>query len=170
MSKSDTFWGRLLLRNGALLILPPMVITFGLWAALPPRYSFAQFWKDIPSWLGFLENLFRILVFGIPVLLYFGRGDKTQSLGWYFYSGGLIVYLASYLMQIVFPYSDWSMSVIGFSAPAWSTLVWLIGIGFVCSRSWLPLRWSRLIYLCCTVLFLIFHTGHTLLIYSRIAN
>ncbi len=43
---------RILLRNGALLIIPPMIISFGLWGALPAAYSPDIFWKDIPIWLG----------------------------------------------------------------------------------------------------------------------
>jgi hypothetical protein len=136
----------MLLRNGALLIIPPMVITFGLWGALPAAYSPDIFWKGIPQWLGLFENLFRILVFSLPGILYFGKKEKGQSLGWYIYIGGLVAYLASYLMQIVFPGSAWSQNIIGFTAPAWSTMFWLTGIGLVCRRSWLPLPWHRAIY------------------------
>ena len=78
---------RMLLRNGALLILPPMIITFGLWGALPTAYRPAIFWKDIPNWLGLFENIFRILVFSLPGILYFGKREKGQSLGWYLYIG-----------------------------------------------------------------------------------
>src|SRR5574339_341156 len=71
---------RMLLRNGALLIIPPMIITFGLWGALPAAYSPDIFWKDIPNWLGLFENIFRILVFTLPGILYFGKREKGQSL------------------------------------------------------------------------------------------
>jgi hypothetical protein len=163
-------WTRILLRNGALLIIPPMVITFGLWNALPAAYSPALFWKDIPRWLGFLENLFRILVFTLPAILYFGRHETGQTAGWYFYGVGLAVYLASYLLQIGFPESAWSHHILGFTAPAWSTIFWLTGIGLVCARSWLPLPWHRAIYLCCVFFFLIFHIGHTSLVYFNLID
>jgi hypothetical protein len=154
-----------LLRNGALLIVPPMIITFGLWGALPTAYGSDIFWKDIPGWLGLGENIFRILVFGLPGILFFGKNLTGQLLGWYLYVGGLVVYLASYLMQIVYPDSAWSQSLIGFTAPAWSTMFWLAGIGLVCARSWLPISWHRAIYLLSAAIFLMFHLGHTGLVY-----
>ena len=155
----------MLFRNGALLIIPPMIITFGLWDALPAAYSPDIFWKNIPNWLGLFENIYRILVFSLPGILYFGKREKGQSLGWYLYVGGLVVYLTSYLIQIFFPASAWSQSIIGFTAPAWSTLFWFAGIGLVCMRSWLPIPWHRAIYLLSTAIFLIFHIGHTGLVY-----
>jgi hypothetical protein len=103
MSKLDTLEGRTVLRNGLLLILPPTMITFGLWAALPPVYSAEHFWKDVPAWLGLLENVFRVLVFSLPIILYFGRQDQLQRSGWSLYLGGLLAYLASYLLQIILP-------------------------------------------------------------------
>ena len=80
-------------------------------------------------------------------------------MGWYLYFGGLVVYLASYLVQIVFPTSVWSQSAIGFTAGARSTLFWLAGIGLVCPRSWLSIPWRRAIYLVCGAIFLTLHTG-----------
>jgi hypothetical protein len=158
------------LRNGAFLIIPPMLITFGLWGALPAAYSPDTFWENIPGWLSLFENIFRFLVFSLPGILYFGRKERWQSLGWCLYIGGLAVYLASYLAQIIFPVSVWSQSIIGFTAPAWSTLFWLVGIGLVCRRSWLPIPWHRAIYLLSAAIFLIFHTGHTRLVYFNITH
>jgi hypothetical protein len=161
----DSLPARMLLRNGALLIVPPMIITFGLWGDLPPAYGPDLFWKGIPEWLGLMENTFRILAFGLPGILYFGKRETGQSLGWYLYAGGLVVYLASYALQIAFPHGGWRQSVIGFTVPAWSTLLWLAGIGLVCVRSWLPIPWHRAIYLSSAFFFLIFHVGHTGLVY-----
>lgn len=168
MQKLDSFPARMILRNGALLIVPPMIISFGLWGSLPDAFSPEIFSKDIPEWLGLFENVIRILAFSLPGILYFGNKDKGQSLGWYLYFGGLVVYLASYLALIVFPTSVWSQSAIGFTAGAWTTIFWLAGIGFVCARSWLPIPWHRAIYLWSASIFLVFHTGHALMVYSNL--
>ena len=168
MSKLDSLPARIILRNGALLIVPPMIISFGLWGFLPNAYSPDIFWKDIPEWLGLFEKIFRFIVFGLPGILYFGKKEKGQTLGWYLYFGGLVTYLASYLAQILFPTSVWSQSAIGFSAGAWTTIFWLVGIGLVCARSWLPIPWHRAIYLLSASTFLVFHTWHALLIYSNL--
>lgn len=167
---NDSLLARILLRNGAWLVIPPMVITFGLWGALPTPYSLEVFWKDTPEWLGFLENTFRVLVFGLPAILYFGKKERGQPLGWYLYVGGLAVYLVSYLLQILFPNSGWSQSLIGFTAPAWSTLFWFVGVGLVCVRSWLPIPWHRAIYLGSAFFFLIFHIGHAGLVFFNVVH
>jgi hypothetical protein len=165
MSQIDSFPAKILLRNGGLLIVPPLAISFGLWGFLPAIYGPDQFWKGIPLWLGLLENLFRVLILAVPGLLYFGKNDAGQFLGWCLYTGGLAAYLASYLLQIIFPDSGWSQSLAGFTAPAWTTLFWLAGIGLVCVRSWLPMPWHRAIYFCAAFFFLILHVGHAGLVY-----
>jgi hypothetical protein len=168
MSNPDSFPAQnKILRNGALLIVPPMMISFGLWGALPAAYSPDIFWKDIPVWLGLFENIFRVLVFGLPVILYFGNKEPGQSLGWKLYWVGLIVYLASYLAQIFYPASAWSQSMISFTAPAWSTIFWFTGIGFVCVRSWLPIPWHRAIYFLSAAIFWVLHTGHAWFVYAN---
>ena len=168
MLNSDSFLSKLLLRNGGWLTIPPLAITFGLWSHLPPPYAMEHFWKDIPSWLGLPENIFRIIVFALPTLLYFGRAERGQKLGWFLYFGGLLAYLASYVAQVLFAESTWSLSALGFTAPAWTTTFWFCGIGMVCKNTWLPLPWNRMIYVGCAVLFLIFHVTHTGLIFSRL--
>ncbi len=159
---------RIALRNGVLLILPPLIISFGLWGALPVAYSPAIFWKGIPEWIGLFENIFRVFVFSLPGILYFGKKEPGQTVGWYLYVGGLAIYLASYLAQIYFPASAWSQSAIGFTAPAWSTSFWFAGIGLVCARTWLPIPWYRIIYILIASIFLIFHTVHTGLVYINL--
>ncbi len=168
MVNLDSSYARILLRNGAILRLPPLFISLGRWSELSYVYSYENFSKDIPHWLSLLENTFRLCVFIIPAFLYFGAKEKQQLLGWCLYTGGVLIYLTSYLLQIFLPASVWSQSLIGFTAPAWSPIFWFIGIGLVCSRSWLPLPWNRRIYISTALLFLIFHISHTVLIYRSI--
>jgi hypothetical protein len=170
MSKLDSLPARILLRNGALLPIPPNIISLALWGALPAAYQPGIFNMDIPGWLVLFENILRILVFSLPVILYFGKKEKGQPLGWYLYFGGLVVYLASYLALIMFPASVWSQSLIGFTAPAWSTVFWFAGCGLVCVRSWLPINWHRAIYFLIASIFLIFHIVHAGLVYSNIVQ
>lgn len=159
---------RLILRNGAVLLIPPMLITFGLWSKLPAAFGAEVFWKDIPNWLAVPENILRIIVFAVPAFLTLGIRETGQKRGWMLYACGIVLYLLSYLLQIYLPDGFWSKSIIGFTAPAWSTLFWFAGIGLVCDKSWLPIPWSSFVYIALAVLFLIFHIGHTLVIFSRI--
>ena len=147
-------------RNGLLLIIPAMVITFGLWSSLPAAYGAEAFDRGIPSRLLAVENALRLAVLGVPVILYFGRRSKLQVIGWYVYLIGMLVYLGSYLAQIYLPASAWSGSVIGFTAPAWTTLLWFAGIALVCERTWLARPWHRWVYLAFVVAFVTAHVAH----------
>lgn len=158
---------RLIFRNGAILIIPPMLISFGLWSMLPPAFGADHFLKDIPKWLAVPENISRFIVFAVPGFLYFGIKEPVQKRGWILYASGIVFYFLSYLLQICLPESLWSKSMISFTAPAWTTIFWFAGIAMVCSRSWLPIPWSRYVYLGLSLLFLFFHIGHTLIVFSR---
>jgi hypothetical protein len=167
MLETDSFLNRLIFRNGAILLIPPMAISFGLWSMLPSAFGVEFFWKDIPKWLGLAENISRIIVFALPAFLFFGIGEPLQKRGWILYASGIVLYFLSYLLQIYLPESLWSNSIIGFTAPAWTTIFWLSGIGLVCGRSWLPIPWSRLVYIVSALLFLLFHICHVMIVFSR---
>lgn len=152
-------------RNGALLIVPPLVITFSLWARLPEAFANDAFDQGIPSWLLLSENALRVVVFLVPVLLLIGTTESLQRLGWTLYGVGLLAYLTSYVVLIALPGSAWSNSALGFTAPAWTTGLWLFGIGLVCADTWLPLPWSRLIYLTPAAAFALIHSAHAWLAY-----
>lgn len=136
----DSKLSRIFLRNGLLLTFPPLIICAVLAGLLPKSFSMENFWKDIPAWLGIGENASRVLVFSFPLILCFGKKDKTQDIGWFVYIAGVCLYLASYLMQIFFPESAWSKSAFGFTATAWTTLAFFLGIDLVCKDSLLPIR------------------------------
>ena len=56
---------------------------------------------------------------------------QRQKTGLVIYIVGAILYILSWVPLILFPQSAWSTSLIGFSAMAYTPLVWLIGIGLV---------------------------------------
>lgn len=159
-----------IIRNGALLIIPFLAISFGLWNYLPEVYSSKVFSSEIPIWITLPENIFRILIFAVPFFLFFGNKEVKQKQGWYLYTFGVALYFFSYLVQILYPTSNWSTSYLGFSAPAWTTLFWLYGIGLICSQSWLFSSWNRTIYFVLATLFVLLHMLHTTLVYLRINN
>lgn len=153
-------------RNGGLLLVPVLTITFGLWSQLPEVFGDAAFDVGVPTWLLGLENLLRMAVFALPLLLVFSASDTLDRLGWVLYVAGVALYLASYLAQIHAPESAWSRSALGFTALAWTTAPWLAGIGLVCGDSWLPVSWNRLIYLLCATAFIVVHTSHAWMAWS----
>jgi hypothetical protein len=78
-------------------------------------------------------------------------------------------YLASWTALMVSPRSQWSTSVFGFMAPAYTPILWLGGIAlvgdeFVLSNASLQ-PW---IYVSLAAAFLVFHNLHAGLVYSRV--
>ena len=157
-------------RNGALLIVPPLVITASLWSRLPATFGNDAFDQGVPAWLLSSENVLRVAVLLLPALLLTGASERLQRLGWVLYGVGLIVYLGSYLALIAFPASAWSNSALGFTAPAWTTGLWLLGVGLVCADTWLSLSWNRLIYLIPATAFVLAHSAHARLAYALAAS
>ncbi|MCB9563572.1 MAG: hypothetical protein H6708_24505 [Kofleriaceae bacterium] len=155
-------------RNGALLGVPPLVLSLSLWGLLPVAYSPAVFWDGVPSWLGLCENVARIVVFALPIVLCFGASTPAHRAGWVVYGAGVVAYAASYLLLVAWPSSAWATSLVGFTAPGWSTAIWFAGIAMVCRDSWLVARWRWWFYLVPVAGFLGFHLAHAALIWSRL--
>ena len=158
------------LYNGAILIIPVLLITFGLWKYLPAPYSQENFSRSAPHSLELFEDILRILIFVIPVFLLYEIRKEAQNWGWYLYAIGLALYTCSYLAQILFSSSDWSTSLIGFTAPAWTPIFWLYGIAIVCNNSWLFTWWRGYFYIIVATLFVILHTYHAFLAYSKLMH
>jgi leucyl aminopeptidase len=68
---------------------------------------------------------------------------------------------------INFPNSGWSNSIIGFTAPAYTPLFWLMGIGLIGNSFYFNLPYRPWYYISTSILFLIFHNFHAFTIYSR---
>ncbi len=95
--------------------------------------------------------------------------SKRQKLGLSIYFAGMLVYLSSWILMVYFPDSTWGRSAIGSTAPAWTTLFWLVGIGLVGDQVFLNLPYRPWVYLLASLLFVIFHTAHATLVYLRIS-
>jgi hypothetical protein len=108
------------LRTSLGLALPPLAISFGLWAKLPWPYVDDAFWSDVPRYISVPENVLRIAAFALAALLPFGVDTPRQQRGLLVYLVGLCLYAASYGAQILFPEAAWSQTAIGLLAPAWT--------------------------------------------------
>jgi len=164
--KESLVW-TVVLRNGLLLIVPAMVITFALWPRLPAAYGGDAFNRGVPGWLIAAENGLRLGAIALPLFLYFGGESRLQVAGWYMYVTGLVLYLGSYVALIYFPASAWGSSIVGFTAPAWTTLFWFVGISLVCASTWLPWTWHRAVYLVLAISFVVAHVAHACVVFLR---
>jgi hypothetical protein len=134
---------------------------------LPKGYTSKEIWDNVPSWLNMTENIIRTIVFLLPLLLIFSLQTKTQKIGLGLYIVGLLIYFSSWLLQIFTPNSSWSTSIIGFMAPAFTTVIWLIGIGIIGQKSFVNIPRISTIYIFLCIVFVIVHTYHSYLAYNQ---
>ncbi len=155
------------LLNCLLLILPIMAWNILFANKLPRSYSQEIFWKDIPSFIANGENIFRLLVFILPLLMPLRIETPSQKLGLWIYITGTVIYFLSWLMQMYFPQSAWSLSVFGFLAPAYTPLIWLVGISLIGSTLYFSAPYRSWMYIVISIIFLSFHLSHAITVYLR---
>jgi hypothetical protein len=141
------------LLNCFLLILP-----FLAWnLALGPRLTDPRVTSDArsPRWLLAAENVGRIVVFALPLLVPLPRAADCQSVqqkaGLAIYILGTLVYFASWLPLLLAPASAWSNSPLGLLAPRLTPFLSFLGIALL-ARNW-P-------YGVLSAVFIFFHTWH----------
>ena len=92
----------------------------------------------------------------------------TQDGALALYAAGLLAYVSAWAAVIAGPGSAWSQSPLGFTAPAWTSLIWLAGIGRHSRLPWK--RYRPWMYLAAAILFTAVHTLHAAIIWSRTAG
>jgi len=150
------------LKNGLVLIVPPIVLSLLLWPYLPKAFGEQAFDEGIPKQLLICENILRMIVFFSPVFLVNSLTNKT---GWIVYGIGIILYALSYFIQIFFSNTAFANSLPAFTAPAWTTIIWFAGIALLCNTSYLPIKNISYIYFGLSLFFSAVHVSHTVLVY-----
>ena len=134
---------------------------------LPIYFQPDIFWKDIPTGLAYGENISRVAVFILTLLMPISISTFTQKAGFLIYLVGLLVYFASWLILIYYPLSGWSMSMIGFMAPSYTPLLWLIGLGLIGNSFYFNLPFKPWLFIAISCLFLLFHNLHVITVFWR---
>jgi hypothetical protein len=155
------------LLNCLLLLLPIMVWNLIFASKLPRAYSEEVFSKNIPHFITGGEIFFRLLVFILPVLMPLRIETQSQKLGLCLYIVGTAIYFLSWLAQIYFPQSAWSLSAFGFLAPAYTPLIWLTGIGLIGSSLYFSSPYQSWMYIVLSVIFVGFHLSHAWTVFMR---
>ncbi|NOQ73074.1 MAG: hypothetical protein GQ574_13790 [Crocinitomix sp.] len=156
--------------NCFLLLLPIFLWNIILIDKLPKGYSPAIFEKDIPAFVTYGEIIMRVLVFALPLIMVLSFKTQLQKIGLFIYSVGVLLYFSSWLVMIISPESDWSQSLIGFMAPAYTTIVWFIGIALIGKTSFLKLPKISLIYIGLALLFVVIHSAHAYIVFQNLNN
>lgn len=153
--------------NCMLLLLPIMAWNGIFSNRLPSAYSAEVLDKDIPSLITNGENISRLLVFVLPILMPIRIETESQKLGLWLYVIGVAIYFVSWLVQMAFPQSAWSLSAFGFLAPAYTPLIWLVGIGLIGKELYFDSPYRSWIYILLSVIFIGLHLSHAWTVYSR---
>ena len=154
--------------NCFLLTLPILVWNMALANQLPEPFQPATFGFNIPWIVSIGENIFRTIIFLLAALMPLSIKSKTQQWGIALYSVGTLLYFSSWLVLMYYPNSAWSHSHAGFFAPAYTPFLWLMGIGLIGERYYFELHFRRWVFIALSIIFLVFHNLHTLIIFNRI--
>ena len=157
-------------QNCFLLLLPILLWNVIFMKVLPPPFQKETFWYNIPKYIKFPENILRIVVFVFPLLMKFSLAEPHQKLGLILYILGVSLYFWSWVMQIYFPKLSWCKSCWGFTAPAFTTIIWFAGIGLIGSTLFINIPYHYSVYLIISLLFVIVHTSHAIIIFKRLNN
>ncbi|MGB4971983.1 MAG: hypothetical protein WBO32_04950, partial [Cyclobacteriaceae bacterium] len=136
------------LLNCFLLIIPLIVWNIILIDYLPKSYSPDVFDKDIPKLVSYSENFIRFILFALPVFMVLSLKSRLEKIGFIAYCLGLILYFSSWIIMIFNPESNWSQSLIGFMAPAYTTIIFFVGIGLVGNKAFFKIPYLSLVYIC----------------------
>ena len=117
--------------NCFLLLLPVIAWNIAFIGLLPETYSKEIFNKNIPLYILIPENIFRLILFILPAFMPLYIFTRIQKLGLALYLIGIFLYFLSWRPLILFPGGDWSSSMMGFTAPALTPLIWITGIALM---------------------------------------
>lgn len=151
-----------LLTNGFIPLLPILLLNIVLAKRLPPPYSTDQFDRPVPVWLLRVENIFRLCVFLLPLMVRLDLSAPLNKIGCALYLIGSLFYFGSWLLLIVKP--EVRNNILLFSAPAWTPAIWLLGLSLMMQQFLIgSFPFSTLYYLVPVSLFLTTHIAHTII-------
>lgn len=150
------------------LMLPVLVWNLALGSQLPRALQPEIFWRDIPLPLAWAENTLRLAVSVLPFLMRL-PSRPLPKLGIALYGLGLSTYAASWVLLIWRPGSAWSQSLVGFTAPAYTPLLWLLGIAVLGRRLYPNIPYRPWVYATLSVLFVAAHLAHAVLVFTRVS-
>ena len=141
-------------------MVPVMVWDGLLTGSLPSAYGDPADFQAANPELALGETVSRWLVVLLPILMPIRLTTRRQRRGFALWVVGTAAYFASWVVVIAWPQSAWSLSAIGFLAPAYLALPWLVGIGMMSDRLYVPspYRWWQ--YVVLSAVFVVFHVAH----------
>ena len=154
--------------NCIILIIPIIVWNIIFASRLPKEFLPEIFWDNIPTTIKYGENIFRVFLFALPLLMPLKITEHIQKIGLIIYIVGIIIYFAAWVPLLFFPNSAWSSSLFGFLAPAFTPIIWAVGIGLIGNRLYFSIPYNSWFYIITSIMFVIFHCWHVITVYQRV--
>ncbi len=145
--------------NGFFLILPMLVWNIVFTSKLPSvfRHNLPNIGKV--KFLTTGEQIFRYIIFLAPLLMRTSLSTPTGKAGLLCYIAGTALYFSSWLPQLVRPSSRWSTSMTGVLAPAFTPVIWLLGISLMTNSYYFSFVYSPWHYLVPSIVFSVLHVS-----------
>lgn len=157
---------KIILTNGYMPLIPILIWNYIFIPKLPLVYQPQSFNHDIPMLITVGENLFRSIIFILPLFFKLSIDESRQRKGFVVFIIGVFLYFISWLTLMYLPNSTWSNNILVFSAPAYTPIVWLVGLSMMVERYYF-FRYSKWHYIVPAILFSIFHIYHSIYVFDR---
>ena len=154
--------------NCFLLLIPILAWNVAFRDLLPESFGFNTYWDDLPPIVFWGEIFFRTVAYGLPLLMPLRVYDKKQKLGLTIYLIGIFLYFLSWRPLVLYPNSDWSLSLTGYMATAVTPLLFLIGINLIGNKLVIDIPYRRLFYFFFITGFTLFHVWHIVIVHGRL--
>jgi len=157
---------KIILTNGYVPLIPIIIWNYIFMSKLPLIYQTQSFNHDIPFLITVGENIFRSVIFILPLFFKVSISESRQRKGLVVFVIGVLLYFVSWLTLVYMPASTWSDNIFVFSSPAYTPIIWLVGLSMMVERCYF-FRYSKWHYIVPAILFSIFHIYHSIYVFDR---
>jgi len=156
-----------ILSNGYIPIIPILAWNILFTSKLPPAYQPQLFNSNIPLAIIVGENIFRSIIFLLPLFFRLNVSSPLGTKGLIIFTSGVVLYFTSWLMLIYAPNAEWGSNILGFVAPAYTPIIWLLGLSLMVDSYYFKFAYSKWHFILPSIAFSIFHISHTLYVYFQ---
>ena len=113
-----------------------------------------------------METIARIITIAFSFIMVINIQNKTGKTGMIIYIIGIIIYFTSYFIEIYFPNTLFGKNMIFILAPYWTSVIWLMGIGFIGNKIFVNIPYHFTFYSILSIIFVTIHTIHGYICYK----
>jgi len=147
--------------NCFLFFIPILFFNILFFKKLPSHYL-----KNISHPIIIMETITRIITIAFSIIMAINIQNKTGKIGLMIFIIGIIIYFASYFIEIYASNTLFGRKIIFILSPYWTSVIWLIGIGLVGNRLFINIPYHFIVYLILSIIFATIHTIHGYLCYK----